>query len=128
MSERCNVCHKAAEEHPHRMFCCPRCGAESAAHLEENNYHFIGFCLVCLLELDACSQTFEEAVAAWNHRASPWVKFSERWPEDRSEIILRRWPNLGWVRKHIACFDAEEWKQFVKVNSLKDGEWMAIPE
>lgn len=69
---------------------CPFCGEPGYMHEDHNLYSV--WCIVCVA-IARSSPIKEEAIKAWNRRASPWRPISEATEDDKKK------PQLGIDRK-----------------------------
>lgn len=69
-------------------------------------------------------QTKEEAISAWNHRASPWVSTKERLPNER-EAVLAVTPWGDW---RMAWKDWGWWYECGTDKPEDISHWMPLPE
>lgn len=96
----CNVCHKPESEHKDGLFCCPFCGGEAELFMQEdwggdsyptskctNYYELACMSTSCPGASELSFSTAEEAIAAWNRRASGWIACAERMPK-RGALLL----------------------------------------
>lgn len=129
MSERCNVCHKTAEEHRAGLFCCAHCGASAVLHTNIRD-RYRPQCHSCGLTFEGTEPAWSNAREVWNRRASPWRKLSDYPPPHDLPIYMRSYQDGRWERPTLtrgfnATEDTFQWR--VKHNADL-WEWMAIPE
>lgn len=108
---------------------CPFCGGDNLNmfehHMQGNRSKFgivsaVGYRTVSRIQCRECET--EAPLEIWNARPSPWVKVSERLPEDSGSYLV-------WTYEHpeFAYFNAESQGWSHPQIYLKVTHWMPIP-
>lgn len=98
---------------------CPFCGGDAQMCYGLDPYSYV-MCLDCEAEShDWASE--RETAAAWNRRASPWINFAERRPEDGQHCWytddMTQEPEDAWYHADEQMFQAEPYEIIYPVNA-----------
>lgn len=104
---------------------CPYCGRSTAIICETPYQGRPSFAVSCRTELchGAAFQlgygyyaTEQEAITEWNRRASPWIRFEDRKPEEGQHVIIS---NAGRSLGSL---------YYYSVDNVALTHWMTIPK
>lgn len=124
----CNVCHRPAADHAGGLFCCSGCGGAAVARWS------LGSGLAeCASNDETCYLStgmylsIEQAIAAWNRRASGWVACAERMPEDYAPVLV--WTLDAHCPCRVGWWDGENWWRDGGGEKLYETvtHWMPLP-
>ena len=112
---------------------CPFCGGK-AIFLEDDDGRVLPWliCSGCSCETD-CYDTIEEAIAAWNRRASGWISVKDRMPEISLSQKDRVLVNVAPSKAHgsdVCGIDTDrtiDGKTFVRWG-YRVTHWMPLPD